>query len=117
MTQRGISIALACRTFKVSETCYRYHPKLDAENERIAGLLLGLTQTRPQPASAAKIGVAINTNGRRLFGGTIFIQPPDSSLTDAAEDIRIVDKRISDVERSIRSDSECETLEQDGSQR
>jgi putative transposase len=46
VTHKGISIALACRTFGVSETCYRYSPKLDQENERIAGLLVGLTQAR-----------------------------------------------------------------------
>lgn len=44
VAQRGISIALACRTFGVSETCYRYSPKLDSENELIADLLLGLTR-------------------------------------------------------------------------
>ena len=27
---RGVSIALACRTFEVSETCYRYSAKLNA---------------------------------------------------------------------------------------
>lgn len=43
VAQRGVSIALACRTFDVSETCYRYSGKPDDENERIAGLLLGLT--------------------------------------------------------------------------
>ena len=32
VTHKGISIALACRTFNVSETCYRYQTKLDAEN-------------------------------------------------------------------------------------
>ncbi len=46
VTQRGISVALACRTFEVSETCYRYTRKLDGENERIADLLVGLTQAR-----------------------------------------------------------------------
>jgi putative transposase len=46
VTQRGVSVALACRTFGVSETCYRYTPKLDLENERIADLLVGLTQAR-----------------------------------------------------------------------
>jgi putative transposase len=46
VTQRGVSIALACRTFGVSETCYRYSPKLDAENAHIADLLVGLTQAR-----------------------------------------------------------------------
>jgi putative transposase len=46
VTQKGVSVALACRTFGVSETCYRYTPELDQENERIADLLVGLTQAR-----------------------------------------------------------------------
>ena len=46
VTQWGISIALACRTFGLSETCYRYTRKLDDENAAIADLLVGLTQTR-----------------------------------------------------------------------
>jgi putative transposase len=44
--RRGVSIALACRAFGVSETCYRYSPKLKAENEEIADLLTGLTDAR-----------------------------------------------------------------------
>ena len=46
VTRRGVSIALACRAFGVSETCYRYSPKLKAENEEIADLLVGLTDAR-----------------------------------------------------------------------
>jgi putative transposase len=42
----GASIALACRAFGVSETCYRYGPKLRAENAEIADLLAGLTDAR-----------------------------------------------------------------------
>ena len=42
--RQGVSIALACRTFGVSETCFRYSQKLSDENERIADLLVGLTQ-------------------------------------------------------------------------
>ena len=42
VARRGVSIALACRTFDVSETCYRYSPKLSDENEQIADLLVGL---------------------------------------------------------------------------
>lgn len=38
--RRGASIALACRAFGVSETCYRYSPKLRDENEEIADLLI-----------------------------------------------------------------------------
>ncbi|KQX16432.1 integrase [Ensifer sp. Root423] len=43
---RGVSIALACRTFGVSETCYRYSAKLNDENEQIADLLIGLTRAK-----------------------------------------------------------------------
>ena len=28
VAQHGVSIALACRTFQISETCYRYERKL-----------------------------------------------------------------------------------------
>ena len=41
--RRKVSVALACRTFWVSATCYRYSPKLQDENEQIADLLVGLT--------------------------------------------------------------------------
>lgn len=44
VARRGVSIALACRAFGLSETCYRYGPKLNAENEQIADLLIGLTR-------------------------------------------------------------------------
>jgi putative transposase len=44
--RRGVSIALAFRAFGVSETCYRYSPKLKDENEEIADLLTGLTDAR-----------------------------------------------------------------------
>ena len=46
VAMKGVSIALACRAFDVSETCYRYSPKLDDENEQIADLLLGLTKAK-----------------------------------------------------------------------
>lgn len=35
---KGVSIALACRAFGVSETCFRYIPKRDEENEMMADL-------------------------------------------------------------------------------
>lgn len=42
VTQRGVSIALACRAFEISETCYRYSPVLDLlhfSGERLAHFL------------------------------------------------------------------------------
>ena len=44
--RRGVSVALACRTFGVSETCYRYSPLLSDDTEQIADLLVGLTDAR-----------------------------------------------------------------------
>ena len=41
-----VSFALACRTFEVRETCYRYSAKLNEENEQIADLLIGLTRAK-----------------------------------------------------------------------
>jgi putative transposase len=46
VARHGVSIALACRAFGVSETSYRYSPKLRDENEEIADLLVGLTDAR-----------------------------------------------------------------------
>ena len=39
----GISIGLACETFSISETCYRYQPRLMDENNKIAAWLMKLT--------------------------------------------------------------------------
>jgi hypothetical protein len=33
--EKGVSIALACRTFGISEACYRYQPRLGEENAEI----------------------------------------------------------------------------------
>jgi len=33
VVRHGISIRLACQLFQVSQTCYRYQAKLNAENE------------------------------------------------------------------------------------
>jgi putative transposase len=44
VAQKGISIALTCRTFGISETCYRHEGKCSDENRLIADLLVALTQ-------------------------------------------------------------------------
>jgi len=43
VAQHGVSIALACRTFQISESCYRYERKLGDENAEIAEWLVTLT--------------------------------------------------------------------------
>ena len=70
VARRGASIALACRAFGVSKTCYRYGPKLQAENEQIADLLVGLTDARKTlvwavfPASLQREGPSVEPQTR-----------------------------------------------------
>ena len=46
VSDTGISIRLACLSFGISETCYRYQAKLSAENEEIADWLIRLTHNQ-----------------------------------------------------------------------
>lgn len=44
--EKEISVRLACAAFGVSETCYRYTPKLSGENGKIADWLMRLTHNQ-----------------------------------------------------------------------
>ena len=44
--QHGLSIRLTCQAFSISESCYRYQPKLSSENCLIADWLLRLTENQ-----------------------------------------------------------------------
>ena len=46
VADRSVSIALACRAFSISESCYRYERKLGDVNAEIAGRLVKLTKNR-----------------------------------------------------------------------
>jgi putative transposase len=46
VTQRGVSIRVACQAFSISETCYHYQPKLSDENAEIADWLIRLTHNQ-----------------------------------------------------------------------
>ena len=43
---KGTSIRLACQTFAISETCYRYRAKSSVINEEIAEHLIRLTHNQ-----------------------------------------------------------------------
>ena len=43
---KRVSVAMACRTFQISETCYRYERKFDDESAEIAEWLVRLTTNR-----------------------------------------------------------------------
>lgn len=51
VAQRSAMINLACRAFGISQTCYRYKAKLDAENSVIADWLVRLTNNQRNWAS------------------------------------------------------------------
>jgi putative transposase len=40
-----LNIRMACEAFTISETCYRYQPKLSDENAKIGDWLIGLTRS------------------------------------------------------------------------
>jgi len=43
VTDAGLPIRVACQAFRISESCYRYESKLDAENQEVANWLIRLT--------------------------------------------------------------------------
>jgi putative transposase len=43
VTEKGVSIRLACRAFGISETCYRYQANLSGDNALVADWLLRRT--------------------------------------------------------------------------
>ncbi len=43
VTERDACIRVACEAFRISESCYRYERKLDAENDEVANWLIRLT--------------------------------------------------------------------------
>jgi len=46
VTERLATVKLACQAFGISQTCYRYKAKLDAENDVIADWLVRLTNNQ-----------------------------------------------------------------------
>ncbi len=46
VSERAMSVRVACQAFGISETCYRYRPKLCLENSRIADWLIRLTHNQ-----------------------------------------------------------------------
>ncbi len=40
---RGVCIPFACVAFDISESCYRFERKLDAQNDKVANWLVRLT--------------------------------------------------------------------------
>jgi putative transposase len=43
VAQHGVPISLACKAFRISETCFRYQAKRQGENDEIANWLVRLT--------------------------------------------------------------------------
>ena len=46
VTEKGLSIRLACKAFGLSQSGYRYQPQRNVENQRIADWLVRLTDNQ-----------------------------------------------------------------------
>ena len=58
--ERNTCIRVACEAFRISESCYRYERKLDAENVEVANWLIRLTDNhRNWGASAFVICICV----------------------------------------------------------
>jgi putative transposase len=44
--EKNITVRLACKAFRISESCYRYEAKLNEENALIADWLIRLTNNQ-----------------------------------------------------------------------
>jgi len=53
VADRGVCIRVACVAFRISESCYRYERKLDAENVEVANWLIRLTDTTIETGALA----------------------------------------------------------------
>ena len=62
-----LSIRAACRAFMISETCYRYEPKLSDENAEIADWLIGITDRQRTGASRCVSCICVTS---KASGGT-----------------------------------------------
>jgi len=78
VAQNGISIALACRTVSISETCYRYVRKLDDENAVIADWLVRLTTNRR--SWGIRLVLFVPTQHQRLWLDTVIRQGMSTCL-------------------------------------
>ena len=63
-----ISVALACRTFQISETCYRNCPTLSSENEKFTNWLERLTEDKRTGALACAFCICAMCRAKRSGG-------------------------------------------------
>ena len=72
---KGVSITLACRAFGVSETCFRYSPKRDDENEMVVRSLNQIIEWRGAPRA-----IRVD-NGPEYVSGTLMEWAENRGIT------------------------------------
>ena len=81
VTDRGVCIRVVCQAIRISESCYRYERKFDAENDEVANWLIRLTDNhrnwgfglcylylRNVKNFKSKVYYNWEVNGQALFG-------------------------------------------------
>jgi hypothetical protein len=85
--QRGTSIALACRTFQISETCYRYSPVLSDENEEIADWLERLCEISSGVWRSTKTGSPSSDSIKKRFFKSVICEVLHTRLSIAFSEL------------------------------
>jgi hypothetical protein len=81
-------ITLACVAFRISESCYRYQPKLQAENAQIADWLVRLTENNRNWGVRPELSVPAKREGLRMESqaGLSHLSEPRAEPADQAEE-------------------------------
>ena len=84
VTERGVCIRVACQAFGISESCYRYERKLDAENAEVANWLLRLTDNHRSWGFGLCYLYLRNVKGNRMEPQACLphLQRAEAQLTD-----------------------------------
>ena len=87
VANREVSIRLACVAFTISQSCYRYQPKLSDENAQIADWLLLLTRRNKSWGFGSVLFISAQYQGLWLEpqAGLSDLQGADAEYADQAK--------------------------------
>jgi hypothetical protein len=90
----GVSIRLACQMFKVSQSCYRYESKTNAENEQIEQWLIRLADNHLRLTGS--LPIASDGDSTLFIGDLVIVKGPSkmSQVTELCFELREVGHEV-----------------------
>jgi putative transposase len=101
---RGVSVALACRAFAISQRCFRYVPLLSDENGEIEDWLIALTKARKNWGFGLCYLYLRNIKGFKWNHKRVRPLPPSRAFFNALLGQRTGDLQGKSAERDFVSD-------------